>query len=103
MDRDLLMYGTGGAGRELAFSLSLEEDPKKAWNLVGFIDDDESLWGKSINGLPVLGGIGWLAKNGGNVEICAVADPYKKQILVEELKANEKVRFPSIIAPGSIS
>lgn len=33
MKGDLLIYGAGGAGRELAFSLSLENDINKRWKL----------------------------------------------------------------------
>ena len=101
MEKDLLIYGTGGAGRELAFSLSLEEDAAKAWNVSGFVVDDESLWGETINGVEVRGGFDWLVENGGNVAICAVADPYKKQGLVERLKKAPSVVFPLVIAPRS--
>lgn len=101
MDKDLLIYGAGGAGRELAFSLSLETDVERAWHVAGFIDDDTTLWGKTINDIPVRGGFDWLKENGGNVAICLVADPHKKQALVQSLKTSKDVVFPLVIAPGS--
>lgn len=101
MDKDLLICGAGGAGRELAFSLSLEKDSKRAWQVAGFIDDDNSLWGKEINGIPVRGGFDWLKEHGGNVAICLVADPHIKQALVKSLKNIEAINFPLVIAPGS--
>jgi len=79
----------------------MEEDPKRAWNVDGFIDDDASLWGNTINGIPARGGSDWLKEHGGNVALCLVADPNRKQALVKRLKSIENVRFPLVIAPGS--
>ena len=121
MDKDLLIYGAGGAGRELAFSLSLEDSKhawhvddeenslwgrevniaKHAWRVTGFIDDDASLWGREVNDIPVKGGFDWLKKNGGNVSICLVADPHKKEALIKNLKTIKSVKFPLVIGPGS--
>ena len=56
MNRELLIYGAGGAGRELAFSLSLDRNPESAWNIKGFIDDTKGLKGLIINDIKVLGG-----------------------------------------------
>ncbi len=100
MERDLLIYGAGGAGRELAFSLSLATTPD-SWNVKGFVDDDSSLWGQALNNVPVLGGKEWLKNKGGNVAICAVSDPRKKAALVRDLEASKDIGFPLVIAPGS--
>lgn len=45
----VLIYGAGGAGIQLATALS---DGREFYP-VGFIDDDKSLWGSTIKGLPV--------------------------------------------------
>ncbi len=45
----VLIYGAGGAGVQLATSLS---DGREFYPL-GFIDDDKSLWGSTIKGLPI--------------------------------------------------
>jgi FlaA1/EpsC-like NDP-sugar epimerase len=44
-----LIYGAGGAGRELAAALSHSH----VTNVVGFLDDDPKLHGSQIRGLPV--------------------------------------------------
>ena len=43
MSKDILIYGAGGAGRELAFSLSLDKNIDSAWRVKGFVDDTEKL------------------------------------------------------------
>jgi FlaA1/EpsC-like NDP-sugar epimerase len=45
-----LIYGAGVAGRELAAALAHNVEIK----IVGFLDDDKSLHGRKISGLPVL-------------------------------------------------
>jgi FlaA1/EpsC-like NDP-sugar epimerase len=45
-----LIYGAGSAGRQLAGALQASREMRA----VGFIDDDTSLQGSTINGLPVL-------------------------------------------------
>lgn len=47
--RQVLIYGAGGAGRQLAASLHAAGDAFP----VGFFDDDAALWGKDIDGLRV--------------------------------------------------
>ena len=49
----VIIYGAG----ELGFIVKrvLLTDPKAGFNVVGFIDDDSSLQGKKINGIPVYG------------------------------------------------
>jgi len=44
-----LIYGAGSAGRQLARGLS----SNKEMLVKGFIDDDQHLWGNTINGVPV--------------------------------------------------
>jgi FlaA1/EpsC-like NDP-sugar epimerase len=42
---NVLIYGAGEAGRQLAAGLA----NARGWNLVGFLDDDRNLWGGSID------------------------------------------------------
>lgn len=46
---NVLIYGAGEAGRQLAAGLA----NARGWNSVGFLDDDRNLWGGSIDGYRV--------------------------------------------------
>ncbi len=102
MNRELLIYGAGGAGRELAFSLSLDRDSKRAWIVKGFIDDTPGMQGKIINDVEVLGNREFLKDYHGNIAVCIVSDPKLKVKIIENIKQISKVTFPIIISSLSI-
>lgn len=102
MNRELLIYGAGGAGRELAFSLSLDRNPESAWKVAGFIDDTQGLEGKIINNIVVLGGNEYLKEYHGNVAVCIVSNPKIKMKIIDNIKKNSKIIFPIIISSLSI-
>lgn len=102
MDRRILIYGAGGAGRELAFALSLDKNPDTAWKVEGFIDDTEILRGQIVNGLPVLGGIEYLMGYSGNIAVTIVDDPLVRSNIILAIKKNKNVKFPVIISSNSI-
>lgn len=48
--KNIIIYGAGNAGQQLASSLL----DNQAFKLITFVDDNENLWGGTINGHPVL-------------------------------------------------
>lgn len=52
--KHVLIYGAGQAGMDLVHKL--EGHPEENLRPVCFIDDNESVWGKKVAGLPVIGG-----------------------------------------------
>lgn len=59
MSRPLVLVGAGGLGRETAEAVRASGRD----GLVGFVDDDPVTWGTSVDGLPVLGGLGVLVEH----------------------------------------
>lgn len=102
MSREILIYGAGGAGRDLAFGLSLDNNPKTAWKVGGFIDDTPKLWGKRVNGVPVLGGFEYLKEFSGNLAVTIVNNPIKRRELIKKIKENSNIKFPVIKSSQSI-
>jgi FlaA1/EpsC-like NDP-sugar epimerase len=62
----ILIYGTGEAGRQLVSNLRVTP----GWKMVGFVDDDSSVWGGSVDGYQVFNP----AKLSGVVRQYAVTD-----------------------------
>ena len=58
--KSVVLIGAGGSGREVLEILKDLNKKRKPWDILGFIDENEKLHGKTINGYPVLGGIDWL-------------------------------------------
>lgn len=58
----LVIFGAGGFAREV---LELARDINAftpRYELLGFIDDREALWGTQVNDLRILGGLAWLSE-----------------------------------------
>lgn len=62
--KDLYIIGAGGFGREVAWLVERINEVNSIWNLKGFIDDNESLWGSTEGEYPVLGGCEYLKSLG---------------------------------------
>lgn len=55
--KDIVIIGAGGFGREVAWLIEDINRKKRKWNIMGFIDEDESIHGERLNGYEVLGGL----------------------------------------------
>jgi len=56
--RHVLLIGGGDLGESLLRQMSKSREP--LYRVVGFLDEDQGLWGKRIHGLTVFGGVGAL-------------------------------------------
>lgn len=98
--KDLYIIGAGGFGREVAWLVERINKEKKLWNLKGFIDDDNELLGKNINGLKVEGNIDFLNSLGKeNFCVCAIGNAKVRKTIVNRLK---NVSFATLIDPSAI-
>ncbi|MEG2184755.1 MAG: NeuD/PglB/VioB family sugar acetyltransferase [Cloacibacillus sp.] len=100
MNKDLVIYGTHGLGRELAMTVEMLD----GWNHIGYFDDTIPV-GTLISHrkLPTLNFDETIAKKDKPLYIViAVADPYGKEKLFNKLAGYNHVFFPTIIAPSAI-
>jgi sugar O-acyltransferase (sialic acid O-acetyltransferase NeuD family) len=94
---------TGAAPpRSLSASGPFADGP--VYRIAGFVDDDESLWGKAVNDIEVKGGVAWLRDlAGGDKKTCAVmaiGDPGTKKIIAQKLDGS--VEWATIIHPTAV-
>lgn len=55
--KDIVIIGAGGFGREVAWLIEDINKVSSEWNIVGFVDDNESIQGTEINGYKVVGNL----------------------------------------------
>ena len=53
--KDLIIVGSGALGQEVAWLVEEINENKDEWNLLGFLDDYQSIQNKKILGYPILG------------------------------------------------
>jgi sugar O-acyltransferase (sialic acid O-acetyltransferase NeuD family) len=100
MKKDIIIYGAGGFGREVAWLIEQINQVKPEWNLIGYLDDEQSIRDKIINGYPVLGDYIWLLKYRKEIfTICAIADPFLKKKIIDRIKSIKNVHFATLIHP----
>ena len=74
---------------------------EEIWNIKGFIDDDESLWDKTVDDYPVYGGLEYLRRCEGAYVVCAAGSARVRRIIIEKL-AGFPIKFATLIDPSVI-
>lgn len=100
MMKDLVIYGFGGFGREMACIIKEINRNEPTWNLLGFIDDGYMAGERNKYG-EVLGEIDFLNCYQSELSvIMAIGSPLVVKKLVSKIQ-NDKIVFPNIIAPSA--
>lgn len=97
--KDLYIIGAGGFGREVAWLVERINEVKPTWNLKGFIDDNESLWGSDEGTYKVIGGCDYLKSLGDVYAVCAIGSAKVRKKVIEKL-VGSSVKFANVIDPS---
>jgi len=84
----VVILGAGGLAREAYWVFCDMNKVEKAWEMLGFIDENPMNWGKNLCNIPVLGNFQWFETANKNElkVICAVGLPRAKRAMVEKAK-----------------
>lgn len=100
--KSLIIIGASGFGREVAWLVERINEKKPAWNLLGFVDDNKELTGKTINGYPVLGPTSCLEGQKKCHVVCAIGSAKIRRKVTEEIRQNiPAVKFATLIDPAA--
>ena len=99
--KDLYIIGAGGFGREVAWLVERINEINPTWNIKGFIDDNESLWGTKEDAYNVVGGCDYLKTLGDVYAVCAVGSARVRKVIIDKLK-DSNVKFATVIDPSVI-
>lgn len=97
--KDLYIIGAGGFGREVAWIVERINSIKPTWNLKGFIDDNETLWGSEEGEYHVFGGCEYLSALEDVYAVCAVGSSNVRKKIIEKLK-DTSVKFATLVDPS---
>lgn len=99
--KDIVIYGAGGFGREIACLLNAINEVSPTWNLIGFIDDGIEKGIRNNYG-EILGGIEFLQNYRSQLSVAiAIANPTIVHKLFTNI-SNPLIDFPNLIAPNVI-
>lgn len=99
--KDIVIIGSGGFGKEVAWLIEEINAYKKEWNIIGFINNEPNSTNDTINGYKVLGDISWLETNNSTSAIIAIGDSKTRSKISEQL-SNNMIDFPILIHPSVI-
>lgn len=98
--KDLIIFGASGFGREVAWAVERINKVYPTWNLLGFMDDNESIQGKEINGYKVLGKTVDIGGFPDAYFVCAVGASRIREKIIGNMKSvNPDVKFGTVIDP----
>ena len=99
--KDIIICGAGGFGREVACLIKRINQVEPTWNLLGFTDPDEKLWGTSNEYGKVLGDDSIINQWKSPVSVAiSVGNPKLVRKIAESIE-NTKVEFPNLIDPAT--
>ena len=99
--KNLIIFGASGFGREVAWLVERINNVAPTWNLLGFMDDDDSIQGSLINGYKVLGKTKDVSSYPDAYFVCAVGASRTREKIVNNLKSvNPDIKFGTVIDPS---
>jgi sugar O-acyltransferase (sialic acid O-acetyltransferase NeuD family) len=96
----VIILGAGGLAREVLWVIREANEHRFAWDVLGFVDDNQEYHGKTLCNLPVLGGLEWFSTNNPKdvKVICGIGNNESRKRVVEKAK-KLGCEFCSIIDP----
>ena len=96
----LIIIGASGFGREVAWLVERINKKQSTWEILGFLDDNENMEGKIVNGYPVLG-----TTENANLYtqayfVCAIGASHIREKIIKRIKKNNPdIQFATLIDP----
>ena len=98
---DIVVYGASGFGQQVMFWVE-DAAAEEGWNVLGFLDDDDSAHGSERTGHEVLGGREWLEQRDDRpAVVIGIADPGVKRTVAAALEPL-RVEYPTVVHPSVV-
>lgn len=98
--KDIVIIGSGGFGREVAWLLEENNKIKQEWNILGYVSNDNN---NEYLKYPILGTEDWLLKYEGFIHAaCCVGNAELRHTIVNRYNDKHNIEFPPIISKDAI-
>jgi FlaA1/EpsC-like NDP-sugar epimerase len=100
----LYILGAGGFARETAEAVRAETDADGRWQLLGFLDDDESRHGDLLEGVPVVGPLDLVADHPDARVMACMGHPgnfFTRKRVVRRLNLAPE-RWATVVHPSAV-
>ena len=101
--KDLIIIGSGGLGRETAWTAERINAVKPEWNILGFMDDNIQVQGHVIDGYKVIGTTAAAKNYPDAYYVCAIGSARIRRLVVEKIKSIADVKFATLIDPAAVT
>lgn len=95
--KDLIIIGASGFGREVAWLVERINKAKPMWNLLGFIDDNESIVGSSVNNYRVLCTTKDIQKYKDAFFVCAIGSSKVRKTIIDNIG---QLNYATLVDPS---
>ncbi|MEA4832246.1 MAG: acetyltransferase [Oscillospiraceae bacterium] len=103
MKKELVIFGAGGFGREMMWQIGRCPELAVKYDILGFTDDAASLYGKIVDGFPVIGTRETLASFDRPVDVfICIANPAARREIFAYLSENPLISFPPFVADNAV-
>jgi len=98
--KDIVIIGSGGFAKEVAFLIDEINSQSPQWNLLGYIDNGDPI----TNGkYQVFNNDDWLQRIDSNIHVAfGIGNPILINKINDNLKGNKHIKFPNLIHPNVI-
>jgi sugar O-acyltransferase (sialic acid O-acetyltransferase NeuD family) len=99
----VVILGAGGLAREVADIFNAGNQVERQYEVIGFIDENQTNHGKVLNGFPVLGGLSWFdGVDKSEVRaITGIGNPASRWKVVNKA-LRQGVQFCNVIHPAAV-
>lgn len=97
---DLVIFGAGGVGRQVAQIVDDINSVDVKWNLVGYLDDDNAKFDDEVAGKPVLGTLDWLSSRKDVYVANAIGSPSIISKTYRRLEAMQHQHIATLVHPS---
>lgn len=99
--KDIVILGSGGLAREIAWLIDENNKIKKEWNILGYISQDSVIDEKEK--YSIIGNDEWLQGYKGTIyAVCAIGNEKIRKNIVHKYKKYNNIKFPPIISHQAI-